>query len=94
MLYINVNLRHPGWWQRFRNIKSWGGDTPFKHKYWSVEIIENDNVFRFELSATTRQDHAGVQLELGLLGYEIHLAFCDSRHWDYEKNSWVVYNDV
>lgn len=91
MIYININLRNPAWWQRFKDIKYWSGTTPIKNKYWEIQIIKDDNLFRFEFGWTVREDHAGVNIELGLLGYEIHFTFYDNRHWDQENNRWVVY---
>ena len=92
MIYFNINVRNPRWWERFKNIKYWVGETPIKHKFWEIQIIKNDNLFRFEFEITTQQDHAGSRLELGLLGYEIHFTFYDNRHWDYETRDWVVYD--
>jgi hypothetical protein len=92
MIYFNVNIRNPYWWQRFENIKCWAGNTFIKHKCWEVEVIKNDNLFRIEFEFNVRQDHAGVNLELGLLGYEIHFTLYDSRHWDTETDSWKVYD--
>ncbi len=88
---ICVNIRHPKWYERFENIKCWAGETFIEHKFWEIEIIKNDNLLRFEFGFTTQQDHAGINLELGLLGYEIHFTVYDSRHWDLETNSWKVY---
>ena len=92
MIYFNVNIRNPKWDTRFENIKVWAGDTFWKHKFWEVQIIKNDNLLRVEFEFTTRQDHAGLNLELGLLGYEIHFTFYDSRHWNYEEDRWYVYD--
>jgi hypothetical protein len=92
MIYFNINVRNPRWWERFKNIKYWVGETPIKHKFWEIQIIKNDNLFQFEFEVTTQQDHAGLRLELGLLGYEIHFTFYDNRHWDYETRDWVVYD--
>jgi hypothetical protein len=88
---ICVNIRHPGWCERFENVKCLSGPVT-KWKFWEVEIIKNDNLLRFEFSFTTQTDHAGINLELGLLGYEIHFTFYDSRHWNSETNSWQVYD--
>jgi len=88
MIYFNVNVRNPYWWERFKNIKCWAGNTPLKHKYWEIQVIENDNLFRVEFEFTVRQDHAGTNLELGLLGYEIHFTFYDNRHWNVEEGCW------
>lgn len=84
MIYFNINIRHPGWWRRGRHIKSWHGSTPIPYKYWEVQAIKNDNLLRVEFEWTVRQDHAGVNLELGLLGYEIHFTVYDFRHWNSE----------
>lgn len=92
MIYFNVNIRNPKWWNRFANLKVWSGKTPIPNKFWEVEIIKNDNLFRLEFEVTTQQDHAGVNLELGLAGYEIHFKIYDSRHWDCENNKWFTYD--
>jgi hypothetical protein len=88
MIYFNVNIRHPKWWNRFANIKTWVGKTTWKNKYWEIQIIKNDNLLRVEFEYSIQQDHAGVNLELGLVGYEIHFTVYDNRHWNYEKNCW------
>jgi hypothetical protein len=91
-LYWCFNIRNPNWWRRFQNVKCWVGKTPFKNKSWEVQIIKNDNLLRIEFEVTTKQDHAGANLELGLLGYEIHFTFYDHRHWNNETNAWEIYN--
>lgn len=93
MIYFNLNIRNPKWWNRFKNIKCWVGETPIKHKYWEVEVIKNDNLFRLEFQITTQQDHAGCNLELGLFGYEIHFTFYDNRHWNAEEGRWMFYTE-
>lgn len=92
MIYINLNFRNPWWTDRFASIKTWHGPTMIANKYWEVQIIKNDNLFRFEFGFTIMEDHAGINLELGLFGYEVHFTFYDNRHWDYEQRRWVVYN--
>lgn len=91
MIYLNLNLRNPWWVERFADIKTWHGSTPMKNKHWEIQVIKNDNLFRFEFEFTVRQDHAGVNLELGLFGYEIHFTIYDNRHWDYEKDQWQTH---
>ena len=92
MIYFNVNIRNPNWSDRFKSIKVWTGSTPFRNKFWEVQIIENDNLLRCEFEFTVKQDHAGVNLELGLLGYEVHFTFYDNRHWNYKENRWEIYD--
>ena len=93
MIYFNFNIRRPGWWNRFASIKHWHGSTPVEHKYWEVQIIKNDNLFRIEFGWTVKEDHAGVNLELGLLGYEIHATIYDNRHWNTDENRWMTYDN-
>lgn len=91
MIYLNVNIRYPRWVDRFENIKTWSGQTLFEHKFWEVQVIKNDNLLRLEFGWTVCEDHAGVNLELGLFGYEIHFTFYDHRHWNYKNNCWEQY---
>jgi hypothetical protein len=92
MIYLNLNLRSP-WGGDFKNIKVWHGKTPIPNKYWEVQIIKNDNWLRFEFDFTIQQDHAGINLELGLFKYEIHFTIYDNRHWNYTNNSWEKYEE-
>lgn len=92
MIYFNVNIRNPRWWNRFENIKCWTGATPVKHKYWEVQIARVCELFRIEFEWTVCQDHAGVNLELALLGYGIMLTIYDNRHWDTKADNWVDHN--
>ena len=93
MIYFNFNIRNPYWWNRWEGIKHWAGGTPFKHKFWEVQIMKNSELFRIEFGWTVKQDHAGINLELGLLGYEIHFTFYDNRHWNAEEGRWMVYTE-
>ena len=93
MIYFNFTLTPPSWWERFKNIKCWAGDTPWKNKYWEVQITKCEHLFRIEFQWTIRQDHAGVRLELGVFGYQIDFNFYDSRHWNTEAGRWKIYTE-
>jgi hypothetical protein len=92
MIYFNINIRNP-WWNRFESLWEKSGDTPWKNKYWEAQLMKDDELFRIEFSFTTRQDHSGVRLELGLLGYKASFTFYDSRHWNDEEGRWYVYGE-
>lgn len=63
-----------------------------KHKAVEFEICKDPSqVFTLSFLVTTRRDHAGASLELGLLGYSVHAQLYDTRHWDYEANEWEIY---
>lgn len=87
MIYFNVNVRNP-WWNRFQNIWNKAGSTPFKNKYWEVQFMKDDELFRIEFEWSIRQDHAGIRLELGLLGYKGSFTIYDNRHWNYNEGRW------
>ena len=91
MIYLNLNIRNP-WSDRFENIKNWSGQIT-KYKCWESQVIKTNNWFRFEFQFTVRQDHAGLGIELGLFGWELHNTIYDSRHWDYDKQCWEVYGE-
>jgi hypothetical protein len=42
---------------------------------------------------TVRQDHAGLDIDLGLFGYNIHFNFYDNRHWNSEEGRWMRYTE-
>ena len=92
MIYFNINIRNPRWWNRWNNIKSWAGATPIPNKFWEVQITRGPELLRVEFEFTVQQDHAGVNLELGLAGYCLHFTVYDNRHWDIDNNRWVQYD--
>ena len=89
MIYLNLNIRNP-WSNRFENVWNNAGSIT-KNKSWGIEILKTENLVRVEFQYTVMQDHAGIQLELGLLGWEFHIGAHDNRHWDYENKCWIVY---
>jgi hypothetical protein len=91
VIYLNINLRNP-WSDRFENVKNWSGQLS-KNKFWEGQIIKTNNLFRLELQFTTRQDHAGLGFEVGLLGWELHNTIYDCRHWDYDQNQYCMNGD-
>jgi hypothetical protein len=88
MIYFNVNIRNPRWWDRFKPIKTWVGSTFLEHKFWEIQISKSCELLRLEFSWTVQEDHAGIRLELGLLGYQIDFNIYDHRHWDTDTNTW------
>ena len=92
MINFNFNISSP-WHRPFNAIKSWTGKTLFANKFWELEIYRDSTVLSFTFSMTVRQDHAGLRVELGLLGYCAQYTFYDNRHWDY-NNSQYCQEDV
>jgi len=59
------------------------------HKSWEFQATTDNCILLLGLSLTTRRSHAGLRLELGLLGYSVSFEIYDNRHWDYISNSWA-----
>lgn len=93
MISLTFNLRNP-WSNTFNNLWSRVYDTPFKNKFIELEVTKDFTLVSFMFNWTVRQSHAGLDLEVGLCGYCAHFQFYDSRHWDTETNSWVVYGNT
>lgn len=92
MIYLNINIRNPWWSNRFENLYTKTFNTPWKNKFIEIQLMKDAELFRKELEWTIKQDHAGVRIELGLIGYKAAFNFYDNRHWDYKNNSWAKYD--
>ena len=55
--------------------------------------MKTAELFRIEFEVTTQQDHAGCNLEFGLLGYGASFTMYDNRHWNHEENRWMFYTE-
>jgi len=89
MINIQFNIRNP-WSNRFANVKCWSWKVS-KHKAIELEILKSTDIIDFHFSVTHRQDHAGFDFEIGLLGYNVHFIFYDGRHWNYTLQRWEEY---
>lgn len=88
MINLQFNIRIPGS-NRFRNIRCWHGIVPkCQHKFWEIHIYQGSDVVDIFLRLTGKQDHAGLNTGIGLLGYNIELNVYDSRHWNTDTNDW------
>ena len=88
MINFNFNIQLPI--DRWGNIWSTTGKTPFPHKYWDFSFHRSPDIISFEFSWKTRTDHAGVNLWFGLFGYVVEFVFYDGRHYDNENNCWMM----
>ena len=76
----------------FKNLGSISGRIG-KNKAWELEHTYYSGIlFDIDVSLSTREDHAGVELCLGLFGYGIHFHIYDTRHWDYATNAYTQNN--
>ncbi len=88
---IQIRISIDSWLDRFESLYATTGPTPFKHKFWEFQIIKSNDLLAFDLRLTSRQDHAGLDLWLGLAGYSVNFVFYDHRHWNSQTNTWVDY---
>ena len=84
MLYLSFKIDNP-YTDRFNVVFNRSGKLT-KNKSWEIEILKVNSLLNFQLQYTTRTDHAGLHLELGVLGYELGFTIYDVRHWDHINN--------
>ena len=89
MINFNFGLRNP-FSDRWDNIfnRSW---VFAKHKAAEFEVYCDTTVVSMSFRWTMRQDHAGMCLELGLLGYTVSLQYYDTRHWNEDEGRFYNY---
>lgn len=89
MIYFGFNIsRRKG---DCETIKHKHGQL-FKYKYWEIETAKTRSVIHFQFHMTWKKDHAGLQLEFGLLNREILFTIYDCRHWNDQTNSWAEHD--
>jgi hypothetical protein len=92
MIYFGFNITNP-WCGSFKNLWNRVYNTPFKNKFLELEITKDTSIISFSFRLATRQSHAGLMMDLGLLGYTFSFNFYDSRHWNYTEGRWMRYNE-
>jgi hypothetical protein len=90
MISFRFSIRNP-WRDKFENLWSRVYNTPIAYKFIEIEVYKETSIIAFGLDLTTRQSHAGLDIEAGVLGYCLHFNFYDSRHWDYKNKCWHIY---
>ena len=93
MITASINIRNPLWRDNmndgFRNYLS-AERMITKNKFLGVDITRHwYYLLEFRLDTNwSGDDHAGIELYLGLFGYSISLYFRDRRHWNHDQNRW------
>ena len=86
MINLNFNIRVPGS-NKFQNIRTWHGSLPVAYKHWELQIYLSADIITASVNITAKEDHSGVRLCLGLLGFNMDFNVYDTRHWMDDK--WV-----
>jgi len=89
---IRIELKNPfDTWDYFNNFGCVSG-VLFAHKAWELEhSYYSPLLFDFEVRWTRGQDHAGVEIGAGILGYGISFRIYDTRHWNHMENCWETH---
>ena len=91
MINLKFNIANPWRTDKIWNIlwSKYGSIT--ENKAWEYNGYRTGNIINVEFHWTLQGDHAGARLMLGLFGYEVELDFYDTRHWNYDQNTWECY---
>ena len=87
MIHYSFRIQNP-YSNRFEHAVTKHGIVT-QNKAWEFNIYRTAVIFSKSLELNMRRDHAGLRVEVGLLGYEIEFHFFDVRHWDYEQKEYV-----
>jgi len=61
-------------------LKKWLEIEAYRQTEWSwIDIM---------LRWTRKEDHAGILINVELIGFNLTFNIYDERHWNYEKNRW------
>lgn len=94
-MYINISIRN-----FFKDKRPYKSHFFFfkklsKNKNIEVECTTDTwNIFCLEFKIGYKEDHAGVSLELSLLGTQIYFKIYDTRHWNYKNDCWETCEKV
>lgn len=92
MIDLNFAIDYP-FSDRFKILAS-TSKLLTKHKAIEASAYKTSTIIMLSLSYCIRQDHAGLRIMLGLVGYECQLHIYDTRHWDDEKKCWATYDHL
>jgi len=86
MFNFDLSLRNP-FSKRFKLLTGKSG-TLLSNKAWEANVYATNTIVKFSIAITTRSDHAGLNIYIGLIGFEYEFHFYDTRHWCYKTDSW------
>jgi hypothetical protein len=86
MIHYSFRIRNP-YSNRFEHAVTKHGIVT-QNKAWEFNIYRTSTIFSNSLELTMRSDHAGLRLEIGLLGYDVEFQIYDVRHWDHSQKGY------
>lgn len=91
MLNFHVSINGPSYRSNIMPLmsKNW---RLTQHKTLEIEFFKCTSSFLTILFRWSKwRDHAGLIIELALLGFEFNFSIRDNRHWDYKNHCWENY---
>jgi hypothetical protein len=92
MINFSFGLSNP-WCRRWANVWNRAYELPIKSKYLELEVYKDNTIVSFMFRLTTRQDHAGLMVDVGLLGYSASFQYYDIRHWNDGAGRYYIYDE-
>ena len=59
-----------------------------KNKSVDLSILKSNAIIGCGLEFTRRKDHAGLNIDVSLFGFDFNVNLYDNRHWDVDANDW------
>ena len=91
MINFRFSITNP-WSTLFDAGWCWGNKLT-KHKAWECQVYRSNVLAEFVFELTHRQDHAGLRFEFGLFSWCFTLVIHDTRHWNYDRGGWEIYEE-
>ena len=95
MFSFNVRIINPWAKNKFQNI--WNTYKQLtKNKVVEVQITKGGTeLIGVSVDLSFRnQDHAGIYLEFGIIGYTASFTLYGRRHWNRDTDNWCEYHDT
>jgi hypothetical protein len=86
MIHLNLEISNP--WSNYFKIGRVFTGSITKNKFWELQFMRTHDILCAKLDFTTGQDHAGFNIELGLLSFSAAFTVYDHRHWNYLSKDW------
>jgi len=91
MINLRFSLTNP--WSRLFDAGWCWAKKITENKAVELQLYRCNTIIEGQFEFTTRQDHAGLRLEFGLLSYVLAFNLHDTRHWNYAAERWEIYEE-
>jgi len=94
MINLNFTISNP-WssrWDILWNKSKFIGKNYYRNKAVEFNGYRTNHIINVDFNFKPVGDHGGARIMLGVFGFDVELHFYDTRHWDYDTNTWETYN--